>query len=388
MISKGTRREIFNEQCEKCADCNKDSGDQYELDHIQPLSGGGTNDRDNLEFLCKACHVEKSKEEHAEYIKRDEISSSLNLQAAETLDSKFSKKVAFSHSLAEYFNEDELQSIDIIKDRRNSAMYSGYNFCKYSVLDNWEPFDGEVEDGHYYIETDNYELFHKNGIYSRPIVDHGLAEGIITLKNIEQQFKPSSVISSDYFQNFIHYLDEMFKESGEEKLAVNSWIGLLGRRHCSYIQQAYTLKDDIATKAEIYEKFYNPCINQLDDNVLSITNKKTMKKLETNFYIHSQILDIEAVELHKLVMKIKEVGGVPICVKTDCVIFTADKSKPLDISNEFWAPGIPKYRYEKEPMLVKNEVKIFNEDKLTFEETIYKNYTEDVTIEEIIEKDV
>jgi len=111
-----------------------------------------------------------------------------------------------------------------------------------------------------------------------------------------------------------------------------------------------------------------------------------MKKLETNFYIHSQILNIEAVELHKLVMKIKEVGGVPICVKTDCVIFTADKSKSLDISNEFWAPGIPKYRYEKEPMLVKNEVKIFNEDKLTFEETIYKNYTEDVTIEEIIEK--
>jgi hypothetical protein len=235
VISKETRREIFNEQCGKCADCNEDLGDKYELDHIQPLSGGGTNDRDNLEFLCKACHVEKSKEEHAEYIKRDEISSSLNLQAAEILDSKLSKKVAFCHHLAEYFNEDELQSIDIIKDRRNLAMYSGYNFCKYSVLDNWEPFDGEVEDGHYYIETDNYELFHKNGIYSRPIVDHGLAEEIITLKNIEQQFKPSSVISSDYFQNFIHYLDEMFKESGEEKLAVNSWIGLLGRRHCSHI---------------------------------------------------------------------------------------------------------------------------------------------------------
>ena len=90
---------------------------------------------------------------------------------------------------------------------------------------------------------------------------------------------------------------------------------------------SFSLKDDIATKAEIYEKFYNPCINQLNDNVLSMTNKKTMKKLVTNFYIHSQILDIEAAELHKLVMKIKEVGGVPIFVKTDCVIFTADKSK-------------------------------------------------------------
>ena len=56
---------------------------------------------------------------------------------------------------------------------------------------------------------------------------------------------------------------------------------------------------------EIYEKFTNPYINELDDVVLSITNKKKFKKLETNFYIHAQILDIEAIELHKLVMKIE-----------------------------------------------------------------------------------
>ena len=60
-----------------------------------------------------------------------------------------------------------------------------------------------------------------------------------------------------------------------------------------------------------------------------LKNLRRSKKLETNFYIHSQIVDIEAVELYKLLTKIKEIGAVPICVKTDCVIFNSDK--PLDI---------------------------------------------------------
>ena len=151
-------------------------------------------------------------------------------------------------------------------------MYSKYNFCKYSVLDNCEPFDGELEDGHYYIETDNYGLSHKNGIYSRPIVEYGLEIGIITLENIKQQFKPSSVIDNKYFQNFINYLIEIFKQSGQEKIAVNGWIGILGRRNSFYIQQEYTSKHDISKIAEIYGKFNNPYINELDGNILSITN--------------------------------------------------------------------------------------------------------------------
>ena len=35
--------------------------------------------------------------------------------------------------------------------------------------------------------------------------------------------------------------------------------------------------------AEIFKNFNNPFINELDDVVLSITNKKKFKKLETNF---------------------------------------------------------------------------------------------------------
>jgi hypothetical protein len=140
--------------------------------------------------------------------------------------------------------------------------------------------------------------------------------------------------------------------------------------------------------AEIFEKFNNPYINELDDVVLSITNKKKFKKLETNFYIHSQILDIEAVELHKLVMKIENVGGIPICVKTDCVLFYCEELKPLDISNEFWESGTLKYKYEEMPLMLKNEIIIYNQNKLIIEPSAYTNLDEDITIAEIIKPDV
>lgn len=34
-----------------------------EIDHIKPLSAGGSNDRSNLQGLCKPCHEEKSARE-------------------------------------------------------------------------------------------------------------------------------------------------------------------------------------------------------------------------------------------------------------------------------------------------------------------------------------
>ena len=227
IISKELKELIFKKQCGKCADCDEDLKDNFELDHIQPVSGGGTNERENLEYLCKACHVEKSKEEHAEYIKRDNISSSLNLQAAEILQSNFSRRVAFSHYLDNRteFDERFIQAIDNNKNRRNIILTSEYNYPQFSVLDNWEPFNGKIEDGIYYVETDNYFPFHKNGEYSRPLVEYGLNCGIITLENIKYQFIPSSIIKNDYFRNFIHYLIELFEEFGKDKLL--SILGLV-----------------------------------------------------------------------------------------------------------------------------------------------------------------
>lgn len=54
------RRDGFMCQCEKC------KGEKliaHEVDHIKPLSQGGTDEPDNLRAMHKDCHAEKSKAE-------------------------------------------------------------------------------------------------------------------------------------------------------------------------------------------------------------------------------------------------------------------------------------------------------------------------------------
>ena len=46
-----------------CAVCQR--APSVELDHIVPLSLGGSDDGDNLQGLCKACHREKTARERA-----------------------------------------------------------------------------------------------------------------------------------------------------------------------------------------------------------------------------------------------------------------------------------------------------------------------------------
>jgi hypothetical protein len=162
--------------------------------------------------------------------------------------------MAFSHyfkderlkTLEYHFKEDyykKIKSIDINGCRRNITKYTNYNFCKYSILDNWENYDdGSIQDGNYYIETDDYSLFHKNGVYSKPIIEYGLKLGIITKDNIKKQFIASSTIDKSYFTNFINYIWDLFKDSNNQKLAVNSWIGTMGRRDSRFIQNDYSKK--------------------------------------------------------------------------------------------------------------------------------------------------
>lgn len=49
-----------------CAACRcKVSGADSDLDHITPLAAGGTNDRGNLQLLCKPCHKKKTRQDAA-----------------------------------------------------------------------------------------------------------------------------------------------------------------------------------------------------------------------------------------------------------------------------------------------------------------------------------
>ena len=56
-------RELFHEAFDgKCSSCEKQiNSKQMDIDHIIPLSCGGTNQLDNLQCLCKKCNFETTK---------------------------------------------------------------------------------------------------------------------------------------------------------------------------------------------------------------------------------------------------------------------------------------------------------------------------------------
>lgn len=67
-LSKGVRHEVFKRDNYTCQECGAKLGDikpngekvKLEVDHIYPVSKGGTNDMNNLQTLCWECNRNKS----------------------------------------------------------------------------------------------------------------------------------------------------------------------------------------------------------------------------------------------------------------------------------------------------------------------------------------
>ena len=260
----------------------------------------------------------------------------------------------------------------MIKCRRNLLINSNYNYCVFSVLDNIEPFNGIVQDGIYYVECENRFPMRGNIFYTRPIVEYALSIGRITKDNIKYQILPSFKLANDYFKSIVEYLLDVFKDSQQlQKFSINSLIGLFGRRNDEFIKYEICNRNDNNDMASVFGDFTNPCINVINDDLVSITGEVRIDKIESCFPIHMQVLDEEAIELHKLSELIKDKGGKPILLKTDCVIY--EKDEPIDLSEEYWDEHkqIKKYKNELFVSLVSHPVKIVNDEKLVISQKEY-----------------
>ena len=56
------RRSVLKEELHVCYLCSCEASS---VDHVVPVSQGGTHDRSNLRAVCEACHTTKSKAEAA-----------------------------------------------------------------------------------------------------------------------------------------------------------------------------------------------------------------------------------------------------------------------------------------------------------------------------------
>ena len=59
-VTTSSIKEMMNSQLGKCNYCKKDISDNYHIDHIKPLSKGGTHRIVNIQLLCPFCNISKS----------------------------------------------------------------------------------------------------------------------------------------------------------------------------------------------------------------------------------------------------------------------------------------------------------------------------------------
>lgn len=61
-VPKGLRHEVFKRDGYRCVECGArvDDGATLHIDHIIPVSKGGSNELDNLQTLCSDCNLNKS----------------------------------------------------------------------------------------------------------------------------------------------------------------------------------------------------------------------------------------------------------------------------------------------------------------------------------------
>lgn len=371
-FSKEERNAIKESQNGLCNLCNEPIKKQFQIDHKRPLSNGGNNETDNLQALCVSCHQEKTKEENlnCEHYKVKDYISCYNIEAYNAIKSKFFTKVQFSqfllppHLINEYKEKYSTFGIDDNRCRKNILLHYGYNFPVYSSLDNIKPFNifnKTIDDGYYYVETDNVFPMRKNGFYSRPMIEFCLQENIISKSNIKYEYKPSFAIESDYFKSFVEYLMTVYPEE-YQKLSVNALIGMFGRRDNSYVDSQICGKDNVEDLGAIYSQYQKPYLNDINEKFYAVTAKINIDKLENAYPIYAQILDCEAIEAYKKVQMLEENGAIPICVKTDAIVYYANEA--IDIENYFWdkEKTIKKYKSEK-PSLLKKSIKYSNTDK-------------------------
>lgn len=370
-ISDAIREEIRNKQHNKCAKCDSEP---EQLDHIKALANGGTNEKENLQYLCKACHQQKTENEREQgYIHIDSTSSSFNGHTFDMVIGDGFRRWAFVEWYEDKVSKD-LNSIDLNKCRKNIMLNSEYDYCVYTVMDMPEKFDGQIRTGFYYVETDQYFPMRGTRWYSEPMIRYALEEGLISKNDIKAQFIPGLTVAHDHYNSFIEHMYEKL-DKDVAKLCINALIGTFNKSRVTRTTGHFSESFDDIAYFYMDNKDNDVHVSE-EDGLYILKETKTITPDSNNIPMYAQILDIEAIELHKMTKMIKENNGQVVALSTDAVIY---RGSQFEIDTH-------KYKYEKKSFRICNRLKGETGDyKYEIPEHVYNELASDTLPEAIVD---
>lgn len=352
--TKNQKAMVIERQDNLCNICDKILK-KVEYDHIIPLAAGGSNHLDNIQALCIECHFEKSRNEtdNGDYFALAPYTSTFNATTREIFMSDLMKRYAFIEKLAQVPGKKKAYYIDINKCRRNiilHLMQMGYVLPVFTCMDDPEKFNKNdiIAPGFYFIETDLFFPCRGNGWYSYALVEYCLENKLITKSNIKYKVLSGIELKGDYFNKALQALIDL--PDGLDKPGPNIIAGLFNKTHITSDRLFFTNDFRYASSKYMQSANNSVFIQEVDTNshLYEVRTSVTQPLDLVNNAIYHLILDIEAMELHRMKTLIEAAGGHVTYLNTDCCECWFDDNTPMQIDQYFWdnAKKIPKYKYE------------------------------------------
>ena len=233
-----------------------------------------------------------------------------------------------------------------------------YGWSMFSPTDEVKPFDGTIDTGIYFIETDCYFPLKGNGWYFDGVVEKALKYKLIGKSKIKYQVLASIKLKREHFKQFINEVYDKFDPSLSNggKHAINGFIGLLGRSTAKSKQHHFETNYDVVAGELVNNANVNikgiykdtqqtDTFNQVNllnlnddelgdeiDRVADTTSEPVLYQLTQNnempnytntLPIHRKVYGVANMEMFELHLKIQNLN--PHCelvgIKTDCLVY-------------------------------------------------------------------
>ena len=230
--SSDVKKAIWERQGHACAACGTKLDKRSHLDHKQPLHEGGSNEPENLQYLCRECHETKTQqEEMARGASYHPLQSSMSPHMYETF-CKMPKPLALSGRWgALKQGQESVRCVDVRGCRTNALLEYQWDLPTFSPLDDWEEYLDEEgvprrpldQYDFFYVDIPDVDLcdpstadfyFPYTGAraYCLGSVDYMLRKGIICNDNIVYAVRASRHLSPARLDEAFKTIDEAIKK--------------------------------------------------------------------------------------------------------------------------------------------------------------------------------